>query len=191
MKLLLLDNYDSFVYNLKQALGELGVDCTVKRNDAIGLEDIKRFDPDAIVVSPGPGHPLNGRDFGICKDVILELSPEVPTLGVCLGHQGIAALYGSKIARIDVPVHGKTSLIDHDGKGLFEGLESPMLVGRYHSLVVRDLSSELEAVARTKDGEIMAIRHRKYPIHGVQFHPESVLTPKGKDVLANFIRMSR
>ncbi|MCE5296647.1 MAG: aminodeoxychorismate/anthranilate synthase component II [Euryarchaeota archaeon] len=191
MKLLLLDNYDSFVYNLKQALGELGVDCAVKRNDAIGLEEIKRFDPNAIVVSPGPGHPLNGRDFGICKDVLLELSPEVPTLGVCLGHQGIAALYGSKIARIDVPVHGKASLIDHDGEGLFEGLDNPMLVGRYHSLVVRDLSSELEAVAKTKDGEIMAIRHRKYPIHGVQFHPESVLTPKGKDVLANFIRMSR
>ncbi|MFA5311770.1 MAG: aminodeoxychorismate/anthranilate synthase component II [Methanomassiliicoccales archaeon] len=191
MRLLLLDNYDSFVYNLKQALGELGMDCTVVRNDAMDLGGIRKLDPDAIVVSPGPGHPLNERDFGICRDVLLEMSPKVPTLGVCLGHQGIAALYGSKITRCDVPVHGKMSQIEHNGEGLFEGLESPMLVGRYHSLVVRELSPDLEATARTADGEIMAIRHRRYPIHGVQFHPESVLTPKGKDVLANFVRMAR
>jgi len=189
MKLLLIDNYDSFVYNLKQGLGELGADCNVVRNDALRLNDVRRLDPDAIVISPGPGSPLNERDFGICKDVLLSVSQEVPTLGVCLGHQGIAAAYGSKIARCEVPVHGKTSMIEHDGKGLFDGLENPMVVGRYHSLFVQEISPELEVAARTKDGTIMALRHRKYPIHGVQFHPESVLTPKGKEVLSNFIRM--
>lgn len=191
MRLLLIDNYDSFVYNLKQMFAELGAECVVYRNDAIDLAQISRLDPEMVVLSPGPGHPLNRRDFGVCKDVLLEISPHVPTLGVCLGHQGIAACYGSKVSHCSVPVHGKTSLIEHEGKDLFAGLESPLTVGRYHSLIVQEPSEEIEVTARTLGGEIMAIKHRRYPIHGVQFHPESVLTPRGKDIAANFLRMSR
>ncbi len=188
MNVLIIDNYDSFVYNLKQYLGELGARCQVLRNDAISLEAIRKMDADGIVLSPGPGHPDNPRDFGVCREVLVELSPSTPTLGVCLGHQGIATCFGGKVVKGAVPVHGKTSIIHHDGKGIFSGLDDPMTVGRYHSLVATDLpDSELQISARCEDGTIMAVRHRRYPIDGVQFHPESVLTPSGSALLANFL----
>jgi anthranilate synthase component 2 len=191
MKILLLDNYDSFVYNLKQYVAELGPEVTVVRNDAIDAEGIRRFDPDAIMISPGPGHPAVKRDFGVCSEALTGICQDVPTLGVCLGHQGIAHCYGGNVARADELMHGKTSMIEHDGKGVFAGLEGRLSVGRYHSLVVRDPPECLKVTARTADGIIMGIRHRKYPIEGVQFHPESILTPKGKSILANFIAGAR
>ena len=188
MKVLIIDNYDSFVYNLKQNLGELGAQCHVFRNDAISLDAIREMEVDGIVLSPGPGHPSNARDFGVCGEVLRELSPSTPTLGVCLGHQGIATCFGAKVVKGEVPVHGKASLIHHDGKGIFSGLEDPMVVGRYHSLVAKDVpESELQISARCEDGTIMAVRHRRYLIDGVQFHPESVLTPSGSALLANFL----
>jgi anthranilate synthase/aminodeoxychorismate synthase-like glutamine amidotransferase len=184
MKLVIIDNYDSFVYNLKQYLAELGADCQVVRNDSVTVQEVGRMAPDGIVLSPGPGNPCNARDFGVCRDILEELSPHTPTLGVCLGHQGIAACYGGKVERGAVPVHGKASLIHHDGKGIFAGLEDPMTVGRYHSLVAVDVpESEMVVSARSEDGVIMALRHRRFPVDGVQFHPESVLTPSGKRLL--------
>jgi anthranilate synthase/aminodeoxychorismate synthase-like glutamine amidotransferase len=191
MKILLLDNYDSFVYNLKQYVAELGPEVTVVRNDAIDAEGIRRFDPDAIMISPGQGHPAVKRDFGVCSEALTGICQDVPTLGVCLGHQGIAHCYGGNVARADELMHGKTSMIEHDGEGVFAGLEGRLSVGRYHSLVVRDPPECLKVTARTADGIIMGIRHRKYPIEGVQFHPESILTPKGKSILANFIAGAR
>ena len=193
MKILLLDNYDSFVYNLKQYMGELGPQVTVVRNDAIDLEGVHRFDPDAIVISPGPGHPSVARDFGVCAKALTDICQTVPTLGVCLGHQGIAHYYGGNVARAAELMHGKTSVIEHDGEGVFAGLDGSLVVGRYHSLVVEPagLPSELKVSARTADGTIMGIRHRDYPIEGVQFHPESILTPNGKAILANFIAGAR
>jgi anthranilate synthase component 2 len=163
----------------------------VRRNDALQLSDAKTLNCDAIVISPGPGHPQNERDFGICRQVIQEISPDVPTLGVCLGHQGIATSFGAKVVRAPLPVHGKSCLIEHDGTGLFAGLKNPMTVGRYHSLIATDLPSALKITAQTKDGLIMGIRHEKYPIEGVQFHPESVLTPQGIHLLNNFLDMAR
>ena len=192
MRILLLDNYDSFVYNLKQYVGELGPEVAVVRNDAIDIEGIRRFDPDAIIISPGPGHPGVGRDFGVCADALTDICPAVPTLGVCLGHQGIAHYYGGKVVRAVEMMHGKTSVIEHDGEGVFAGLEDALTVGRYHSLVVaQELPEDLRVTARTADGTIMGIRHRRYPIEGIQFHPESILTPKGKRILANFIDGAR
>jgi anthranilate synthase/aminodeoxychorismate synthase-like glutamine amidotransferase len=191
MRILLLDNYDSFVYNLKQYVGELGPEVTVLRNDAIDMDGIRRFDPDAIMISPGPGHPAVKRDFGVCSEALTDICQEVPTLGVCLGHQGIAHCYGGNVARAAELMHGKTSMIEHDGEGVFAGLDGPLSVGRYHSLVVRDAPECLKVTARTADGIIMGIRHRKHPIEGVQFHPESILTPQGKSILANFIAGAR
>ena len=191
MRILLLDNYDSFVYNLKQYLGELGPKVTVMRNDAVDLNGIRRFDPDAIVISPGPGHPAVKRDFGVCGEALTGICHEVPTLGVCLGHQGIAHHYGGKVTRAGELMHGKTSVIEHDGKGVFTGLEDSLVVGRYHSLMVTELPQELKVTARTANGTIMGIRHDRYPIEGVQFHPESILTPSGKSMLANFILGAR
>jgi anthranilate synthase/aminodeoxychorismate synthase-like glutamine amidotransferase len=192
MKILLLDNYDSFVYNLKQYVGELGPEVTVVRNDAIDGDGIRRFDPDALIISPGPGHPAVKRDFGVCAEVLKEISPYVPTLGVCLGHQGFAHYYGGSVARADEPMHGKTSIIEHDGEGVYAGLEDHLVVGRYHSLTVgKDVPKDLKVTARTEDGTIMGLRHRIFPIEGVQFHPESILTPKGKNMLANFISGAR
>ena len=189
MRLLILDNYDSFVYNLRQGFEELGAECVVARNDALSIEDVARIDPDGIVISPGPGVPSKRRDFGICGEVLTTLSPEIPTLGVCLGHQGIAHFYGGTVVRADRLVHGKTSLVDHDGCGLYEGLPDPFLAGRYHSFVVSPrLPSALKVTATTADGTVMGIRHRSFPIEGVQFHPESVLTPQGTRVLSNFMR---
>lgn len=192
MKVLLLDNYDSFVYNLKDAMEELGAECVVRRNDAIDLDGVKALDPDAIVISPGPGMPSIRRDFGICGDILQTLSREIPTLGVCLGHQGIAHFYGGQVVRAPSLVHGKTSMVHHNGEGPFSGLPDPFVAGRYHSFMVApELPQCLEATARTEDGIIMGLRHKKYPIVGVQFHPESVLTPLGKKLLSNFLRSAR
>jgi anthranilate synthase component 2 len=192
MKVLLLDNYDSFVYNLKDGLEDLGAECVVLRNDAVKMDDVRAMDPDAIIISPGPGTPGNILDFGICGEVLTSISKEVPTLGVCLGHQGIAHFYGGQVIRAPSLVHGKQSMVRHDGTGVYEGLPNPFLAGRYHSFVVSpNLPPELEATARTDDGVLMGLRHRTYPIEGVQFHPESVLTPKGAVVLQNFLRRAR
>jgi len=193
MRLLLIDNYDSFTYNLAQYLGELGATVEVRRNDSIDLDEVRNIDPDAIVLSPGPGHPGNRRDFGICSDILGGVSPFVPTLGVCLGHQGIAQCYGGRVVRAQRIMHGKASMVEHDSSALFDGVPSPFQAGRYHSLIVEacSLPSALKVTAVTKEGEVMGIRHREHPIEGVQFHPESVLTPQGKSILANFLRSAR
>lgn len=190
MKVLIVDNYDSFVYNLYQRLGELGATPTVVRNDAVTLTDVRHMAPDALVLSPGPGHPSNVRDFGVCADLLRHMSSYVPTLGVCLGHQGIASVFGGRVGHTVRLLHGKSSSIRHDGRTIFEGLPNPFTAGRYHSLAIdRDaMPSELEVSATSEDGEVMAVRHRRFPIEGVQFHPESVLTPDGPALLANFLR---
>ena len=182
-----LDNYDSFTYNLVQYLGEMGVEICVKRNDEVTVDEIAGSRPAAIVVSPGPGRP---EDAGVTMDVIRTLGPNTPILGVCLGHQAIGAVYGGSVIRAAVPMHGKTSTIEHDGRGVFAGISEPFVASRYHSLVVSDqgLPAELEVTARTKeDGTIMGLRHRTLPVHGVQFHPESILTGEGRRILRNFI----
>ncbi|NLK25821.1 MAG: aminodeoxychorismate/anthranilate synthase component II [Euryarchaeota archaeon] len=189
MNILLLDNYDSFVYNLKDVLEGLGANTAVVRNDAIDIEGVRRLDPDAIVLSPGPGLPSCRRDFGICGDVLTSISHEVPTLGVCLGHQGIAQFHGGEIRAAELLIHGKRSMIYHRGTGLYDGLPIPFPAGRYHSFVVSPhLPSCLEVTSHTADGVIMGIRHRSLPIEGVQFHPESVLTPDGHRLMANFLK---
>ena len=189
MKVLILDNYDSFVYNLYQAIGELGAEPVVHRNDSVTLREIRTLAPDAIVVSPGPGHPANARDFGVCGDVLREMSPAIPTLGVCLGHQGIGTAYDAQVGHAARILHGKTSLVRHDGRTIFEGLPNPMTAGRYHSLAIdpTSLPPDLEVSATSDDGEIMGVRHRRDPIEGVQFHPESILTPDGRGLLRNFL----
>jgi anthranilate synthase component 2 len=182
-----LDNYDSFTYNLVQYLGEMGVEISVKRNDEVTVGQIAATRPASIVISPGPGRPENA---GITMDVIRELGAQTPILGVCLGHQAIGAVYGGSVVRASVPMHGKTSTIEHDGRGVFAGLTEPFVASRYHSLVVSDeeLPAVLEVAARTKeDGTIMGLRHRTFPVHGVQFHPESILTGEGRRILRNFI----
>jgi anthranilate synthase component 2 len=184
---LVVDNYDSFTYNLVQYLGELGADLRVVRNDVMTWQDIRAMAPDRIVISPGPGRP---EDAGVTMDVIHHLGDRVPVLGVCLGHQAIGAVFGGQVVRASVPMHGKTSPIEHDGRGVFAGLPHPFVASRYHSLVVadRDLPPSLEVSARTTDeGIIMGLRHRTFPIHGVQFHPESILTRDGKQLLQNFL----
>jgi anthranilate synthase/aminodeoxychorismate synthase-like glutamine amidotransferase len=182
-----LDNYDSFTYNLVQYLGEMGVEICVKRNDEIAVDEIAASRPAAIVVSPGPGRP---EEAGVTMDLIRKLGATTPILGVCLGHQAIGAVYGGSVVRAAVPMHGKTSTIEHDGRGVFAGITEPFLASRYHSLVVSDqgLPAELEVTARTKeDGTIMGLRHRTQPVYGVQFHPESILTGEGRRILRNFI----
>lgn len=191
LTILLIDNYDSFTYNLVQYFGELGAEVTVWRNDAFTLDDVRELAPDAVVVSPGPCTP---REAGQSVAVIRELGPQVPTLGVCLGHQSIGEAFGARVTRAARPVHGKTSPLRHDGTGLFAGLPGGVPVTRYHSLVVRDLPPELVPVAWTQDpGEevLMALRHRDYPVYGVQFHPESVATEGGMALLANFLTLVR
>jgi anthranilate synthase component 2 len=190
MRIVILDNYDSFVYNLSQMLAEEGAETIVVRNDAIDISGIRRLQPDGLVISPGPGTPLKREDFGVCREAIVELSPKLPTLGVCLGHQGIAFSFGGKIGRAPIPVHGKCSQIEHDGSGLFEGLPQHFLAGRYHSLMVTEAPACMK-VSATCDGLIMGLRHERYPIEGVQFHPESVLTPEGRTILRNFLRQAR
>ena len=183
--ILVIDNYDSFTYNLVQYLGELGAEPTVFRNDQMTLADVKRLAPSHIVISPGPGDPTDG---GISNDVIREFHRSVPILGVCLGHQCIGHAFGGTVTRAPRLMHGKTSSIYHDGRGLFENVSNPFEAGRYHSLIVREpLPEGFKVTAFTKEGEVMGLRHKQYPLEGVQFHPESVLTPFGKQMLANFI----
>ena len=190
MNVLIIDNYDSFVYNLYQRLGELGANPSVVRNDAVSWKDVRRMAPDAIVLSPGPGHPANARDFGVCGDLLQYLGPYTPTLGVCLGHQGIGTAFGGRVGHAARLLHGKTSVIRHDGRTIFEGLPNPLTAGRYHSLAMdrSAIPPDLEVSATAEDGEVMAVRHRRFPIEGVQFHPESILTPDGPALLANFLR---
>ena len=190
-RVLLIDNYDSFTYNLYQYLGELGAETFVHRNDAISLEECCNLKPTHIVLSPGPGHPGIPRDFGICTEILKALAPTIPTLGVCLGHQGIAHHLGGEVIRAPEIVHGKTDAITHDGKGIFEGLPNPLTVMRYHSLVVAEdsLPACLEVTARNGGGLNMAMRHRDWPLIGMQFHPESIGTPEGHGLLRNFLKM--
>jgi anthranilate synthase component 2 len=185
--ILVLDNYDSFTYNLVQYLGELGAEVSVMRNDVVTIEAIAEAQPERIVISPGPGRP---EDAGVTMGVIRELGTGIPIFGVCLGHQAIGAAFGGSVVRASVPMHGKTSTIEHNGRGVFSGLTGPFLASRYHSLVVAedDLPAALEVTARTQeDGTIMGLRHRTLPIHGVQFHPESILTGEGRRILRNFL----
>ena len=184
--ILLLDNYDSFTYNLYQYLSELGAQVRVERNDCITVEDVEDLAPERIVVSPGPCTP---NDAGISIDLIRQLGPRVPVLGVCLGHQCIGQAFGGRVDRAGEIMHGKTSVIHHDGRGVLQGLPDPMEAIRYHSLVVyRDgFPDTLEVTAWTDSGLIMGVRHREFPIEGVQFHPESIMTPQGKDILRNFL----
>ena len=184
---LVIDNYDSFTYNLVQYLGELGADLQVMRNDVVSLQDVVDAEAERIVISPGPGRPENA---GVTMDVIRRLGQSTPILGVCLGHQAIGAVFGGEVVRAAVPMHGKTSTIEHDGRGVFKGIAGPFVASRYHSLVVReaDLPADLEITARTiEDANIMGLRHRTWPVHGVQFHPESILTGEGKQILRNFL----
>ena len=187
--LLLLDNYDSFTYNLAQYFGELGSELLIKRNDEISIDEIAALAPRHICISPGPCTP---REAGISKDVVLRFGREIPILGVCLGHQCIAEAYGGKIIRAPLLMHGKSSMIRHNSSALFANLSTPFEAGRYHSLVVERSSFPacLEITAESDDGEIMALNHREFPVQGVQFHPESVLTRDGKKVLANFLALS-
>jgi anthranilate synthase component 2 len=190
-RVLFVDNFDSFTYNLVEYVSEHGTETEVLRNTA-SLDDVQACDPDAIVVSPGPGHPKNDRDVGVTMPVLRELSPEIPTLGVCLGLEAAVYEYGGTVGRAPRPVHGKAFPVDHDGKGVFEGLEQGFTAGRYHSLVATEVPDCFEVSATTADsGEdlVMGARHREYPIECVQFHPESVLTGAGHDVIENFLQM--
>jgi anthranilate synthase component II len=186
VRVLIVDNYDSFVYNLYQELGELGAAPEVYRNDAITVDEIKRLAPDALLISPGPGRP---EDAGISMDVVSTFGGEIPILGVCLGHQCIGQVFGGRIDAAPTLMHGKTSEINHDGAGVFNGLPNPMVATRYHSLVVApDSVPETLAITATAQGDvIMGLRHRELAIEGVQFHPESILTPSGPSLLANFL----
>jgi len=190
LKVLLIDNYDSFTYNLAQIFGELGADVVVKRNDEVALADIQTLRPARICISPGPGRP---RDAGISCDVIRDFGAQIPLLGVCLGHQCIGEVFGGEIVRAPKLMHGKTSAISHKGTGVFENLAKPFEATRYHSLVVKreTLPQSLTITAESDDGEIMGLQHRGLPIHGVQFHPESILTEEGRKLLANFLRLQQ
>jgi anthranilate synthase/aminodeoxychorismate synthase-like glutamine amidotransferase len=187
-RILLIDNYDSFTYNLVQYLGELGAEPIVFRNDQIDLDGIVELDPDGILISPGPGTP---SDSGISTSILTELAGRYPIMGVCLGHQCIGEVFGGTVRRADAVMHGKTSSITHNADGLFAGLASPLEATRYHSLIVDrgSLPEVLEITAETDDGVIMGLRHREHPIYGVQFHPESILTAGGHDMIRNFLRL--
>ena len=186
VRVLVVDNYDSFVYNLVQELGELGADPVVFRNDAIDIEGIRRQKPDAVLISPGPGRP---EDAGISTAVVRELAGEVPILGVCLGHQSIGQVFGGSVVQAPRLMHGKTSEVVHTGTGIFADLPQPFVATRYHSLVVapESVPDELEVTATTSDGVVMGLRHRTMAVEGVQFHPESILTPSGPTLLGNFL----
>jgi len=186
--ILVIDNYDSFTYNLVQYFGELGAELIVRRNDKVGLDEIEKLQPERICISPGPGTPL---DAGISNELIRQFGPRIPILGVCLGHQCIGHVFGGEIVRAPRLMHGKTSPILHEGDGVFHGLPNPFEATRYHSLIVRreTFPAELEILAETSDGEIMGLRHRRFPIHGVQFHPESIMTDEGKRLLTNFLAL--
>jgi len=188
-RVLVIDNYDSFVYNLVQYLGELGADPLVHRHDALSLDEIFGLDPDAILISPGPGTP---GDAGLSSEVIRAFAGRRPVLGVCLGHQCMGEVFGGTVVRAPQVMHGKTSLIRHDGKGIFAGLPNPFEATRYHSLIVdrASIPAELEISAETDDGIVMGLRHREFAVEGVQFHPESILTASGHDLLRNFLAMT-
>ena len=185
--ILLLDNYDSFTYNIYQLLSELGTEVEVIRHDCITVEEIRQRGYEALVISPGPGVP---KDAGISEDAIRQLGPELPVLGICLGHQAIGEVYGGKVVRAGAIVHGKSSALHHDGRGLYEGLPQNIPVARYHSLIVEreSLPDCLEVASELEDGTIMGLRHKEYPVEGIQFHPESILTPEGHKMLANFFK---
>ena len=182
--LLMLDNYDSFTYNLVHLFEELGAEVRVFRNDAVTVEEAEALEPTHLVVSPGPGRP---EDAGISVELIRRLGPNVPTLGVCLGHQAIVEAFGGEVGQARALLHGKASPVEHDGKGVFRGLPGTIEAGRYHSLAALRVPDDLEVTARTPDGEVMGVRHRALPIEGVQFHPESVLTPLGPRLARNFL----
>jgi anthranilate synthase/aminodeoxychorismate synthase-like glutamine amidotransferase len=186
--ILVIDNYDSFTFNLVQFLGELGADLQVYRNDALTVDEVKRLAPEKIIISPGPCTP---NEAGISMDVIREMGPTTPVLGVCLGHQAIGQVYGGKVCRAPYLMHGKVSQVFHKGEGLFAGLPAPMTATRYHSLIVdrATLPADLEITAETDDGLIMGMKHKEHPVYGVQFHPESILTRGGKELLGNFLAL--
>ncbi len=189
MKLLLIDNFDSFVYNIYQSLAGLGHDVAVIRNNEIKEDAAKSYD--VIIISPGPGNPESSRDFGACREIILQAGNRIPILGICLGHQGITSAFGGKIIRAKKPMHGKTSEIRHSGIGIFAGMKNPLRVMRYHSLVADKATFPdcLEVLATSNDdNEIMALKHKSLPIYGVQFHPESIMTEEGNKLLENFLR---
>ena len=186
---LVIDNYDSFTYNLVQYLGELGAKVVVRRNDEASLDQLRDLKHGRVVISPGPGRP---EQAGVSLDVIREFGPRMPVLGVCLGHQAIGLAFGGDVVRAPLPIHGKTSTVEHNRKGVFKGLSESFQAGRYHSLIVdeKSLPGDLEVTARTReDGLVMGLQHRTLPIHGVQFHPESVLTNEGRRILRNFLEM--
>ena len=183
--ILLVDNYDSFTYNLAHLFAELGAEVCVRRNDELDAAEAERLGPSHLVVSPGPGRPA---DSGATLEIVRRLAPRVPTLGVCLGHQAIVEAFGGEVGQARALLHGKASSVEHDGRGVFAGLPQGLDAGRYHSLAATLVPEELEVSARTPDGEVMGVRHRELPIEGVQFHPESVLTPLGPDLLRNFLR---
>jgi anthranilate synthase component II len=185
MRVLMVDNYDSFTYNLVHLLETLGAEVVVRQSDAISVDEACALMPERLVVSPGPGRPAGA---GRSLELIRELGPEMPTLGVCLGHQAIVEAFGGEVARAKALLHGKASALRHDGRGVYAGLPLTIGAGRYHSLAATRVPAELEVTATTEDGEVMGVRHRKHPIEGVQFHPESVLTPQGPAMLANFLR---
>ncbi len=188
--IVIIDNYDSFTYNLVQYLGEMGEELKVFRNDAIIVEGIRKLKPTRIVVSPGPGNP---KEAGISMEVIKNLGPKIPVLGVCLGHQCIGEVFGGRVIGAARLMHGKTSQIFHDGKGIFKNIDNPFVATRYHSLIVerKSLPKDLEITAETKEKEIMGLQHKKFPVYGVQFHPESILTQAGKSILRNFLNVTR
>ncbi len=188
MRVLMVDNYDSFTYNLVHLLEELGAEIVVRRSDEIGVDEAAALRPDRLVVSPGPGRPAGA---GNSIELIRRLGSTTPTLGVCLGHQAIVEAFGGEVGQAKALLHGKASRVRHDGRGIFAGLPAEIEAGRYHSLAAVRIPEELEVTARTEDGEVMAVRHRTAPIEGVQFHPESVLTPSGPTMLANFLGVRR
>jgi anthranilate synthase/aminodeoxychorismate synthase-like glutamine amidotransferase len=194
VKVLVIDNYDSFVYNLVQYVGELGTEVAVYRNDQITLAQVQALKPDRIILSPGPGNPTDDQRFGVCREILQQVSPVVPTLGVCLGHQGIISTFGGKVTSAKRLMHGKTSRIRHDGKGIFCGVQNPFSATRYHSLAGDSASIpaclEVSAVSEG-DNEVMGIRHRTFPIDGVQFHPESILCEDGKLIIRNFLEAAK
>lgn len=190
LRTLIIDNYDSFTFNLYQYLGELGANPIVKRNDELSLAEIEKIKPTHVVISPGPGRPEDPDYFGVCLEVILKLSEKIPTLGVCLGHQGLCYAFGAKVIAAPKVMHGKTSQVVHTGKGIFQNIKSPLTAMRYHSLVVdkKGFPGELTVTATEKQsGLIMAAQHKTRPLFGIQFHPESIGTPEGKKILKNFL----